>query len=257
MNSLTVFFFILGAIFGSFFNVVIYRVPRNESIVHPGSHCPNCGTSIQFYDNIPFVSFLVLRGHCRKCGQHISMRYLLVEMITAFMFAAFYHLLGLSIELPIFLVFGSLLVIISFIDLDHYIIPDIFSLGGLCLGIAVSFFRPFFSYKDSFIGVLVGGGILYAIAKSYELVRKREGMGGGDIKLLGMIGAFCGWKGVIFSLVTGSFAGTIVGVPLMLIKRQDARYALPFGPFLSAGALIFAIAGDDIIRGVFDVLARR
>jgi leader peptidase (prepilin peptidase) / N-methyltransferase len=256
MASLTVAFFILGALIGSFLNVVIYRVPRNESIVKPGSHCTTCGNPVRFYDNIPFISFLLLSGRCRKCGQRISMRYILVEMLVAVIFATLYHLNGLSIELPIFLAFACLLVVISSIDLDFYIIPDVLSLGGIVLGIATSFFRFPFTYMDSFIGVFIGGGLLYAIAKSYELLRKREGMGGGDIKLLGMIGAFCGWHGVVFSLIAGSFAGTIVGIPLMIVKRQDTKYALPFGPFLSLGALIYVTGGEDIIRLFFGVLGR-
>jgi leader peptidase (prepilin peptidase)/N-methyltransferase len=255
--TLIVLFFILGAVIGSFLNVVIYRLPKDESIIRPGSHCPNCGTPIRFYDNIPFLGYLMLKGRCRKCGSVISIRYLLVEMITALVFATFFHLFGLSIELPILLVFASVLIVISFIDFDYYIIPDIFSLGGIVLGIIVSFGRPDFTFLDSILGVILGGGILYVIAKSYEVIRKREGMGGGDIKLLGMIGAFCGWKGVVFSLVTGSLVGTIIGIPLMLIKRQDTKYALPFGPFLSLGALVYTIAGTYIIQEIFYVLGHR
>jgi len=196
--TLTILFFILGAVIGSFLNVVIYRLPKDESIIRPGSHCPNCGTPIKFYDNIPFLGYLILKGRCRKCGSVISIRYLLVEMITALIFATLFHLYGLSIELPILLVFASVLIVISFIDFDYYIIPDILSLGGIALGIIVSFGRSNFTLIDSILGVILGGGILYVIAKSYEVIRKREGMGGGDIKLLGMIGAFCGWKGVVF-----------------------------------------------------------
>jgi leader peptidase (prepilin peptidase) / N-methyltransferase len=255
--TLTILFFILGAVIGSFLNVVIYRLPKDESIIRPGSHCPNCGTPIKFYDNIPFLGYLILKGRCRKCGSVISIRYLLVEMITALIFATLFHLYGLSIELPILLVFASVLIVISFIDFDYYIIPDILSLGGIALGIIVSFGRSNFTLIDSILGVILGGGILYVIAKSYEVIRKREGMGGGDIKLLGMIGAFCGWKGVVFSLVTGSLVGTVIGIPLMLIKRQDTKYALPFGPFLSLGALLYTIAGNYIIQEFFYVLGSR
>ena len=172
------------------------------------------------------------------------------------LFVVFYRVLGLSVELPVSLVFASLLIVISFIDLDHLIIPDILSLGGLLLGVVLSFFRSSFSYTDSLGGVLVGAGLLFAIAKSYELIRKREGMGGGDIKLLGMIGAFCGIKGVIFSLVSGSLLGTLAGLPLMLIKGEGMKYALPFGPFLSLGALLYAIAGNELIRLFFSLISR-
>ncbi len=248
--------FIFGAIVGSFLNVCIYRIPRDASIVRPGSRCPACATAILYYDNIPLISYVLLRGRCRKCGRPIPIRYPLVEVITAVLFVVFYRVLGLSLELPVSLVFASLLIVISFIDLDHLIIPDILSLGGLLLGVLLSFLRSSFTYTDSLGGVLVGAGLLFAIAKSYELIRKREGMGGGDIKLLGMIGAFCGIKGVIFSLVSGSLLGTLVGLPLMLIKGEGMKYALPFGPFLSLGALLYAIAGNELIRLFFSLISK-
>lgn len=252
-----VLFFVLGAIVGSFLNVCIHRIPRDRSIIQPGSCCPACNAPIKFYDNIPFLSYLILRGRCRKCGKTISVRYLLVELIAAVLFPLLYVVFGLSFDLPVALAFLCLLIVISFIDLDFRIIPDTLSLGGLLLGIALSFFRPYFSWIDSLLGVLVGGGVLYAIAKLYEIVRKAEGMGGGDIKLLAMIGSFCGVKGVVFSLISGSFLGTIVGVPLMLIKREGTKYALPFGPFLSLGALVYMLAGSDLIHAFFNFLSKR
>jgi leader peptidase (prepilin peptidase)/N-methyltransferase len=277
---MSVFVFVLGAIIGSFLNVCIYRIPRDASIVRPGSRCPACAVPILYYDNIPLISYMALLGRCRKCGATIAIRYPLVELITAGLFVVFYRVLGLSLELPVSLAFASLLIVISFIDLDHLIIPDILSLGGLVLGVALSFFRPSFGYTDSLGGVLagagllkglpeslvrvatslggvlLGAGILFAIAKSYELVRKREGMGGGDIKLLGMIGAFCGFEGVIFSLVSGSLMGTLVGLPLTLIRGEGMKYALPFGPFLSLGALLYLIAGNQLIRLFFGLISR-
>ena len=255
LPAVSVLFFVLGAIVGSFLNVCIYRIPRDASIVRPGSRCPACAAPILFYDNIPLISYIVLRGRCRKCGQTIPIRYPLVELITAALFLVFYRVLGLSPELPVSLVFASLLIVISFIDLDHLIIPDILSLGGLLLGVLLSFFRSSFTYADSLGGVLVGAGLLFAIAKSYELIR-REGLGGGDIKLLGMIGAFCGIEGVVFSLVSGSLLGTLAGLPLMLIKGEGMKYALPFGPFLSLGALLYAIAGNELIRLFFSLISR-
>ncbi len=277
---MSVLFFVLGAIIGSFLNVCIYRIPQGASIVRPGSRCPACAAPILFYDNIPLVSYMLLRGRCRKCGHTIPVRYPLVELITAGLFVVFSRVLGLSVELPVSLVFASLLVVISFIDLDYLIIPDILSLGGLLLGVALSFFRSSFSSADSLGGalagagllewapvalvrvvtalggVLLGAGVLFAIARSYELVRKREGMGGGDIKLLGMIGAFCGIEGVLFSLVCGSFVGAIVGIPLTLIKGEGMKYALPFGPFLSLGALLYALAGNQVTLLFFGLISR-
>jgi len=249
--------FIFGAIVGSFLNVCIYRLPREKSIVTPGSSCPSCEKPIKFYDNIPVISYLLLRGKCRNCGNKISLRYPLVELITAILFFLLYRKSGISFELPANMLFVSLLIVISFIDFDFQIIPDILSFGGIGAGFVLSFVRPHFGILDAVYGILLGGGILFAIAYGYQLVAKREGMGGGDIKLLGMIGAFCGIKGVIFSLMSGSLIGTIVGIPLMLVKGKDTKYAIPFGPFLSLGALLFLIMGDRLIYGIINIITRR
>jgi leader peptidase (prepilin peptidase) / N-methyltransferase len=245
----SVFAFIFGAIVGSFLNVCICRVPQGKSIVRPGSHCPACNHSISFYDNIPFFSYLLLKGRCRHCGTAISPRYLVVELLTALLFLALYRTFGLTSELGVYMAFVALLIVISFIDLDLQIIPDVLSLGGLLLGLALSFVRTPFSYKQGFLGVLLGGGILFLIAAGYQFFAKREGMGGGDIKLLAMIGAFCGIQGVIFTLVVGSFAGALVGIPLMLAKEKDTKYAVPFGPFLSLGAIVYVLIGEAILYG--------
>lgn len=264
MLLLEIFSFILGAIIGSFLNVCIFRIPRDKSIVRPGSSCPGCSAPIRFYDNIPLISYLVLRGKCRKCAEPISIRYPAVELLTALFFAGIAWRFGLSVDAAAALVFACILIVISFIDLEFQVIPDIFSLGGLLLGMLLSFLRttPFFGQEllvpfgslpailQSLLGVLLGGGILYAIARLYEVVRKAEGMGGGDIKLLAMIGAFCGITGVVFSLVAGSIVGALVGLPLMLIKGQGTKYAVPFGPFLSLGALLYVFAGDTLINAI-------
>jgi len=256
-----IFFFLLGSVVGSFLNVCIYRLPREKSIVHPPSACPGCEKPIRFYDNIPIVSYILLKGTCRDCGAKISIRYPIVELLTGILYVTLLREFGLTFELAVFLLFVSLLVIISFIDLDFRIIPDILSIGGLVAGFILAIPRPFFKYLspkfgilDSLYGILVGGGILFAIAWIYEFFTKREGMGGGDIKLLGMIGAFCGIKGVVFSLVSASFIGTLVGIPLILAKGRDTKYAIPFGPFLSLGALIYVYRGDSLIRLLLDIL---
>lgn len=251
----SVVFFVLGAIIGSFLNVCIYRLPREKSIVTPGSSCTLCGTPISFYDNIPIVSFLILRGRCRHCKAVISGRYVVVELLTALLYAVLFSIYGLSIELAVMLIFVSVLIILSFIDLEFRIIPDILSLGGLVAGGALCFFRSSFNYMDALLGILLGGGVLWAIASGYELLRKREGMGGGDIKLLAMIGSFCGVKGVLFSLVFGSLLGTLVGIPLMLVKHADTKYALPFGPFLSFGAVFYVLAGNRVIHAFLSLLS--
>ncbi len=254
---LSVLTIISGGIIGSFLNVCIYRLPRSRSIVAPPSSCPACEKPIKFYDNIPLVSYLLLRGKCRHCGSHISMRYPVVESVTALLFFMLYTKYDLSFEFAVYLFFVSLLVVISFIDLDFKIIPDVLSIGGLVAGFLLAFARPSFGCLDAIYGIVLGGGILFLIAFGYRVLAKREGMGGGDIKLLAMIGAFCGVKGVIFSLMTGSMIGTMVGIPLMLIKGENTKYAVPFGPFLSVGALIFIFVGDYLINGFIHLAAGR
>jgi len=260
---LHIFFFLLGSAIGSFLNVCIYRIPREKSIVNPPSACPGCEKPIRPYDNIPILSYIFLKGKCRDCGTKISIRYPLVELLTGIFFLLLYQKFGLTFELLVFMIFLSLLIVISFIDLDFQIIPDILSIGGVVLGFILAIVRPFFrdlypifDYWESLKGIIVGGGLLFAIAWLYQFFTKREGMGGGDIKLLGMIGAFCGWKGVVFSLVSGSVLGTVVGIPLMILKGKDSKYAIPFGPFLSLGAIVYTFRGDNLIHLVFKVLFR-
>lgn len=196
-------------------------------------------------------------GKCRNCGARFSVKYPIVEFITAGLFTLLYKINGLSLELPVMMLFVALLVVISFIDIEFQIIPDVLSLGGIVVGFLVSHVRTNFGVFDSIYGIFLGGGILFAIAYGYQLVRKIEAMGGGDIKLLGMIGAFCGIRGVIFSLMAGSLVGTLIGLPLMIIKKKDTKYAIPFGPFLSLGALLFVFAGDRIIYEFIGFLVRK
>ena len=244
---------VFGAVFGSFLNVCIYRIPRNKSIIHPPSACPICGKSIRFYDNIPVVSYALLGGKCRDCGARISLRYPLIELLTAFLFLMIYRRWGLSSELLTQMFFSSLLIVVCFIDYDFQIIPDILSIGGLIAGIIISFVRSDFRFLDALYGVLLGGGVLFVIAYGYQLIAKREGMGGGDIKLLAMIGAFIGFKGVIFSLVSGSLIGTLVGIPLMVMKKENTKYAIPFGPFLSLSAVLYLFIGDRAVRAFTEI----
>jgi len=242
--------FVFGAVIGSFLNVCIYRIPRKKSIIHPSSACPACEKPVRFYDNIPLVSYLILKGKCRDCGAKISFRYFLVELITAAVFMMIYHRWGLSYEFFIQIFFTAILIVVSFIDYDFQIIPDILSIGGMVAGILIAFVRPGFRVMDAVYGVLIGGGVLFVIAWGYQLITKREGMGGGDIKLLAMIGSFSGLKGVIFSLIGGSVIGTLVGIPLMLLKGKEegTRYAIPFGPFLSLAAVVYLFMGPGVIR---------
>jgi leader peptidase (prepilin peptidase)/N-methyltransferase len=248
MSWITLFFgFFLGTIVGSFLNVCIHRIPQGKSIIAPASHCPRCKTPIRFYDNIPLVSFIILKGRCRKCEAPISRRYPLVEFLMGLFSLMLLLRFGISTLYLIYLAFFASLTLVSFIDLPLRIIPDVISLPGIVIGLVISFLHPQMSVKDSLIGVLLGGGSLYVVASVYHVITKREGMGGGDVKLLAMIGAFIGWKGVLFTILCSSFIGTVVGVTLMLVSSADSKYAVPFGPFLSLGAVIYVLWGEALI----------
>ncbi len=258
MNVMVLFVgFVFGTIVGSFLNVCIHRLPREESIVCPSSHCPQCGTPIHFYDNIPLLSFILLRGRCRACKTSISFRYPLVEFLTGVSSLILLLCYGISLLYLIYFAFFSSLTVVSFVDLSHKIIPDMISLPGIGVGLVISWLHPQMSFMDSIIGVLLGGGTLYLVASGYHLITKREGMGGGDIKLLAMIGAFIGWKGVLFTILSSSFLGAVVGVTLILLSsKADSKYAVPFGPFLSLGAIIYIFWGGVLINWYCGFLQR-
>ena len=239
--------FIFGAIIGSFLNVCIYRIPAGTSIVHPPSACPQCGQPIRWYQNIPLLSYLLLGGRCASCGVGISLRYPAIEALTGVLFALVLYYFGFSLATLVYWLLSAALVVITFIDLDHQIIPDVISLPGIVIGFACSFLIPWLSWLDSLYGILLGGGLLLSIAWLYEKLARREGMGGGDIKLLGMLGAFLGWKAIFPVVFLASLVGTLIGVPLMLIKKGDSRLAIPFGPFLAFGALVYLFWGQDLV----------
>jgi leader peptidase (prepilin peptidase)/N-methyltransferase len=240
--------FVVGAVVGSFLNVCIWRVPAGESVVYPPSRCPGCGARIRSADNIPLLSYLWLRGRCRSCGVRISPRYPVVEAFTGVMFAVLLSRFGSSLVLGVYAAFVAALIVVTFIDLDHQIIPDAISLPGIAIGLlcaALGYGPPLL---DSAIGVVLGGGSLYAIAVGYHVLTGREGMGGGDIKLLAMIGAFLGWRGVLVTLVLGSFSGALVGITLILTRGADSRVPIPFGPFLALGAVCALLFGAPLIQ---------
>src|SRR6266540_2817918 len=243
-----IFVFIFGALVGSFLNVCIYRLPKEESVVFPPSHCPACDYKIPFYDNVPILSYLLLRGKCRSCGTSISPQYPLVEglngLLTLFLFMKF----GPTLAFFLLFLFCSALVVITFIDLEHQIIPDVISLPGIVVGFVASFFIPQLGWQNSLIGILVGGGSLYLVAYLYQLFTKKEGMGGGDIKLLAMMGAFFGWKAIPFIIFVSSLVGSVIGVTIMLIQKKDSKLAIPFGPFLAFGALLYIFFGRQMIH---------
>lgn len=240
--------FFLGAIIGSFLNVCIIRIPEGRSIVSPPSHCPTCQSAIRFYDNVPVFSYLLLRGKCRGCGERISPRYPLVEFLTGCLSVLLLLRFGLSLSYGVYLLFVASLVVITFIDIDHRIIPDKISLPSIPIGFVLSFLLPELTWLQSLIGILVGGGSLLLVAIVYEAITGVEGMGGGDIKLLAMLGAFLGWEGVLFTIMASSLIGTVVGGGYMLLSGKGRKAAVPFGPFLSLGGLVYLLRGDLIVQ---------
>ncbi|MBU2590716.1 MAG: prepilin peptidase [Nitrospinota bacterium] len=235
--------FILGTIIGSFLNVCIYRLPRKESVVSPPSHCRSCDSRIAWYDNVPIVSWLVLRGKCRGCGSPISIEYPIVEFVTGLIYLFTYLRYGQSPYLVIYLLLFSAFLVIAIIDFKHQIIPDMITLPGTAIGIAAPFFLNYMTPKASIIGLLVGGGLFFLIA-----LLSRGGMGGGDIKLMAMIGTFVGWPGVLVTTMIGSLLGAIVGIALMIMGKKGRKSQIPFGPFLIIGATVYILWGGYIIR---------
>lgn len=229
---------VFGALVGSFLNVCIYRLPRGESTVWPGSHCPACGASIGWYDNIPLLSYLWLSGRCRSCRSSISMRYPVVEAANAVGYVVILAAFGPSWTALLYGILFSALLIVTGTDLTHKIIPNVVTLPGILLGLAGAATVLPTGLVNALLGIAVGGGILWALAWASPYLFGKEGMGGGDIKLLAMIGAFLGWKPALLTIMIGSLAGSIIGVSLIvlgLMKREDY---IPFGPYLVFGALI-------------------
>lgn len=264
--------FLFGTVFGSFLNVCIYRIPREESIVFPPSHCTECGSKIKFYNNIPILSYLLLGGKCADCKSGISPVYPFVEILSGVLLLLTVYTLGLTIETLFYALFIYALLVITFIDLEHMIIPNIISLPGIIAGLVFNALRTDWQYSreliegasmslgsffgllnevpflDSVFGAVLGGGVLLLIAFVYEVIRKREGMGMGDVKLLAMIGAFIGVQGVVFVIFLSSILGTVVGISVILYKRGDLKYAIPFGPFLSVASVIYIFTGGFSLK---------
>ena len=233
------FIFILGLCIGSFLNVCIYRIPLGKSILFPGSACPQCGRTLTWIENIPIVSYVFLGGRCKGCRTRIPFRYPIVELASGMAAVSLYGRFGLSLEFLYYFLFASILLVISFIDLDHKIIPDTLSLSGLLIGLAASHFVQDHSLVRAFFGILLGGGILFVVAWGYYLAARREGLGGGDIKLLAMIGAFLGWEAIPIVLFLSALTGSIVGLILVFWKGAGRHTEIPYGPFLSLGSVIY------------------
>jgi leader peptidase (prepilin peptidase)/N-methyltransferase len=229
---------VLGAMVGSFLNVCIYRLPLKRSIAWPASACPSCKRPLSWYENVPVLS--------RTCKTALTIRYPLVEVLTAAWFAGAWLLYGPTPLLASRLILGCALLTLFAIDLEHYLLPDPITLGGIVVGFALSFFTDP-GWLASLLGILIGGGLLWAIAEAYYRIRHEEGMGFGDVKMLAMIGAFLGWKLTIISVIMASFSGSLVGIALIISGRGTMKYALPFGTFLALGAAIAATAGPALL----------
>ncbi len=246
MDSTAFLFLALGLIVGSFLNVCIYRLPRHESVNWPGSHCTACNRSLAWYENVPVVSWVVLRGRCRTCNDPISVIYPIVEVITGVVFLAAYELYALTPLTVVRIAFACAMIVLFAIDLRHRILPNVITIPGIVAGFIASVWLPP-GWQSSLIGLLIGGGVLFAIGEVYYRTRGVEGMGMGDVKMLAMIGAFLGWPLMLLTLILASFSGAVLGAAMIVSGRGGTKAALPFGTFLAVGALLSAVAGQPIV----------
>ena len=265
---------IFGVIIGSFLNVVIHRVPREESIVFPNSRCPACGALIAFYDNIPVLSYIALRGKCRGCKEHISVRYPFVELMNGLLFVAVAWHDGLSFALPFDLVFTSALLALVFIDAEHMLLPNAITYPGIVFAVVARLALPYLtgnlhfddlpsltmvycttspiwvaSLAGAFLGALIGGGSLWLMGWTWEKLRGVEAMGLGDVKMMFMVGAYLGWRLTILTIFVGVLSGSVIGIVLMARQRQkNMQMLLPFGIFLGLGAIAALLFGSHIVE---------
>jgi leader peptidase (prepilin peptidase)/N-methyltransferase len=264
-----VFVFLFGLIIGSFLNVCILRIPTGKSIVMPASACPKCGAAIRPYDNIPVISYLILRGKCRGCRTKISAMYPLVEVLTGLLFFACFYAFGFSVETLKWATFSAIMIVLVSTDLRERILPDVVNFTGFGLGLAFSLFvkptdgsalwvanhifqfpppQPVLSLVDALLGAALGSGLLWLVSEAYFRLRGREGMGLGDVKMMLMAGAFLGAKRTLLTIMTGSILGSVIGIAVILARRKDADYELPFGTFLGAGALLVVFFGTPVVN---------
>lgn len=251
---------VFGSLIGSFLNVCVYRLPRNESVVHPRSRCPKCGTMVAWFDNIPVLSWLGLRGRCRTCANPISIQYPIVEFTVALAWAGAFWCLSLTVAALSAALFITLLIGILLTDAQHYIIPDEMSLGGLGVGLVLSFFTPI-GWRAALIGAVTGFALLWVVKAGGDLALRKgwiggqeitdtlgddepvTAMGGGDLKMMAMIGAFLGWRGVLLTVFLGALAGTLIYLPFFFRKHKPL---VPFGIYLALGAFVTLVAGDRL-----------
>ena len=264
---------VFGAIIGSFLNVVIHRVPREESIVFPNSRCPSCGATIAFYDNVPILSYALLRGKCRGCRSPISIRYPAVETLTALVFVAVTRHDGVTLTLPFDLIFATSIIALVFIDAEHYILPNVITYPGILFAVIARFAIPFFtgrpvfddvpslmqgslgtmpvwvvSLVGAFVGALIGGGSLWLMGWTWEKLRGIEAMGLGDVKMMFMVGAYLGWRLTILTIFIGVLSGSLIGIVIMMKQKdRNMQMLLPFGVFLGLGSVVALLYGSQIV----------
>ena len=234
--------FVLGSIVASFANVCIHRLPLRQSVVYPASRCPSCQHPLRPWHNLPIISFVALRGRCAFCQARISWRYPLVESLGGLLYLTGYHQLGLSVPAFAYALLVTALLIVSFIDLAHMIIPDAVTLPGLAVGVAVSLLPSSIGFANAVAGACLGGGIFLLIALIYP-----AGMGGGDVKLIAMIGAFVGWQAVLVTIILSAFCGAVCGLTLILLGLKGRRDPIPFGPFLAVGGIAAMLWGEALL----------
>ena len=267
---------LFGLVIGSFLNVCIYRIPLGKSVVFPGSSCPHCGISIRFYDNIPVLSFLLLLGKCRGCGKPISVQYPVVELLSGLAFYACAQTWLFTPPTFVNSLFLSIIIVLIFTDYNHRILPNVLTLPGIVAGILLSPFQNPDVYTDmitlkmisslgfddvqsilpwagSILGAIIGGGLLFAVAFAYEVIRKREGLGMGDIKMMAMVGAFIGWRLALLTIFAGSLMGTLIGISLMLLRKMNLQGKLAFGVFLGIGSALCLFYGLPFLRWYLNV----
>jgi leader peptidase (prepilin peptidase)/N-methyltransferase len=259
METLTIVLIaVFGLVWGSFLNVVIHRVPRSMSLLRPPSSCPGCGARIKPYDNVPVLSYFILRGKCRACGHKISPVYPFVETLTAVAFILVYAQFGRTLSLDFFAgcLFASALIALGFIDYFHQILPDAITMPGLVLALVYSFFRDDLTFRGALIGAAAGAGFLLVVYGAYRLIRRKEGLGMGDVTMLLMIGAYLGLAKTLLTLILGSFVGALVGVFFIVRRKKDLQFALPFGTFLAPAAFVAALWGDRIVSAYLGLYRR-
>jgi leader peptidase (prepilin peptidase)/N-methyltransferase len=256
--------FLMGACVGSFLNVCIYRLPLGLSIANPPSYCAACGTALKFWNNIPLISWLMQRGRCSYCNCKVDARYFIVELLTAAWAVVLWNLYPLDLAI-IYFIFSAALIVATFIDIDHFIIPDEISLGGAAIGIVLCGFFPILQNQTtilsgiswSFISFLIGGGLLFIIAIAGTVLLKKEAMGMGDIKLLAMMGTFLGWKACIFIIAFSSIFGSIIGLSILLAQKKWRSIPMPFGPSLALSAFLWILVGHEWMQIYLDYIIIR